>query len=158
MPEWKSGRIRMGDEWKSGLCEKVGWVKIHNLDPVSQFGPSCWAFGLHCSQRLILYLNNLFYFWQALSNPSVPCQALTKIWQKTKYKGFAKVKVIPLKPHLIKNSSSRPLSGGCHQTWQKNPTKNWLKLPPPPHHTSHLFTLTFFRADNWYMFVFTASA
>ena len=108
--------------------------------------------------KTYLISEQFILLWRALSNPSVPCQALTKIWQKTKYKGFAKVKVIPLKPHLIKNSSSRPLSGGCHQTWQKNPTKNWLKLPPPAHHTSHLFTLTFFRADNWYMFVFTASA
>ena len=34
-------------------------------------------------------------------------------------------------PHsLSKNSCHRSLSGGCHPTWWKLPSKNWLQSPP----------------------------
>ena len=36
--------------------------KLTHFRSKSFFLSSCWTFGLHCSQRLISYLNNLLYF------------------------------------------------------------------------------------------------
>ena len=38
----------------------------------------CWTFSLHCSQRLILYLNNLFYFCEHFQTH----RFLVKHWRK----------------------------------------------------------------------------
>ena len=73
--------------------------------------PSCCTLYLHCYQRLILNLHNLFTLWRALSNQTVPYQALTKIKKRATTK-IEKVKVIQLlassHPQKVVFPSPRP--------------------------------------------------
>ena len=72
---------------------------------------SCCTLYLHCYQRLILNLHNLFTLWRALSNQTVPYQALTKIKKRATTK-IEKVKVIQLlassHPQKVVFPSPRP--------------------------------------------------
>ena len=105
----------------------------HRSDQMSQRPKisSCWTFGLHCSQRLILYLNNLFYFGEHFQTH----RFLVKHWRK-----YYKTQTTK-----VSNGESDSTEATSHQKFQ---------LPP---HTSHLFTLTFFPAENWYMDVKTTA-
>ena len=72
---------------------------------------SCCTIFLSCCQRFVLYLNNLFTLWRALSNQTVPYQALTKIKKRATTK-IEKVKVIQLlassHPQQVVFPSPRP--------------------------------------------------
>ena len=108
---------------------------------------------------IFLYLNNLFYFVQALLNQSVPCQALTKIQQNTNYTGFRKWKWSEATLHLVKRFQLKfqqpAIIRGMLPNLTNEPRTGSSCLPP---NTLHLLTLTFHSAGNWYMVVFSTSA
>ena len=98
------------------------------------------VFFLHLVELLVsTALKDLSYIWTiyfTLASTFKPIGSLSSTDEnmiKHKLQRFQMVKVIPLKPHLIKKK---------------------FQLPP---HTSHLFTLTFFPAENWYMDVKTTA-
>ena len=62
---------------------------------------SCWTIFLNCCQRLVLYLNNLFYWFASTFKPNGSLSSTDEKQENKNYKGFEKVKVILLKPHLI---------------------------------------------------------
>ena len=101
---------------------------------------SCCTFCLNCCQRLVLHLNNLFYFLRALSNQKIPCQALMKINKRTTTK-IKKWKWFRWSPKSQSLSSCQPsplehfpfhsaISYQCLLHWTKHPcsqTKCWLQ-------------------------------
>ena len=90
--------------------EPVRWIII--LGPLrlwqwfNDLRSSCCTVFLYCCQRLVLYLNNLFTLWRALSNQTVPYQALTKKTRKEQLQSLKKWKWFSWSPHLIPKSSS----------------------------------------------------
>ena len=116
-------------------CSAIWWEDVckylYKISGIMQRTSSCWTFGLHCSQRLILYLNNLFYFGEHFQTH----RFLVKHWRK-----YYKTQTTK-----VSNGESDSTEATSHQKFQ---------LPP---HTSHLFTLTFFPAENWYMDVKTTA-
>ena len=92
---------------------------------------SCCTFCLNCCQRLVLHLNNLFYFLRALSNQKIPCQALMKINKRTTTK-IKKWKWFRWSPKSQSLSSCQPsplehfpfhsaISYQCLLHWTKHP-------------------------------------
>ena len=98
----------------------------------------CWTFSLHCSQRLILYLNNLFYFCEHFQTH----RFLVKHWRKcdetqttnvsngesdsTEATSHQKNASSPLTPHTFSLSLSSRLKTG---TWSSS---------RPPIHSSRV--------------------
>ena len=141
MPEWKSGRIRMGDEWKSGCVKKWAewkftiWTLFHNLD--------------HLVELLVsTALKDLFYIWTIYSTFGKHFQThrfLVKHWRKYDKRQSTKVSQRWKWFHWSHISSKIPAAGH----YQGDVTKLGKRTPPRtgsscllPPITPHTFSLS----------------
>ena len=94
-------------QWSLNTHKSTAKMCSHPLFCMFTLSLSWCTICLYCCQRLLLYLNNLFTFWRALSNQTVPYQALTKIMKRETTK-IEKWKWYSRSPHLIPQNSVFP--------------------------------------------------
>ena len=103
-----------------------GFPVVIIIISIPSISPSWCTICLYCFQRLLLYLNNLFTFWRALSSPTTPYQALT---------------IYTIKPKLSNEKSESDVNK-CPQTASLSPRPTW------PLSLSHSYQLPVFATLN----------